>query len=86
MTGLTIAFVGITFPFLLPLMGGMSPEPGLVAFAFASGFAGVMLSPVHLCLVLTREYFGADFAQVYHRLLLPSLLVLATAVIPLYIF
>ena len=86
MTGLTIAFVGITFPFLLPLMGGMSPEPGLVAFAFASGFAGVMLSPVHLCLVLTREYFGADFAKVYHRLLLPSLLVLATAVIPLYIF
>ena len=86
MTGLTIAFVGITFPILFPLMGGLPPDPGLLAFAFASGFAGVMLSPVHLCLVLSREYFGADFAKVHHRLLLPSALVLAAAVIPLYIF
>jgi integral membrane protein (TIGR00529 family) len=86
MTGLTIAFVGITFPILLPLMGGGSPSLGMLALAFGSGFAGVMLSPVHLCLVLTREYFEADLAKVYRRLWLPSALVLATAVIPLYFF
>jgi len=86
MTGLTIAFVGITFPILLPLMGGGSPSLGMLALAFGSGFAGVMLSPVHLCLVLTREYFEADLARVYRRLWLPSALVLATAVIPLYFF
>lgn len=85
MTGLTIAFVGITFPILFPLMGGTPPDPGYLAFAFASGFAGVMLSPVHLCLVLSREYFGADAAKVYHRLLLPSALVFAAAVAPLYL-
>ncbi len=84
MTGLTIAFVGITFPLLLPLMGGTPPDPGYLAFAFASGFAGVMLSPVHLCLVLSREYFGADAAKVYHRLFVPSALVFAAAVVPLY--
>jgi integral membrane protein (TIGR00529 family) len=86
MTGLTIAFVGITFPVLMPLMGGEPPSLGLLAFAFGSGFAGVMLSPMHLCLVLTREYFNADMAKVYHRLWVPSALVLAAGVIPLHMF
>jgi integral membrane protein (TIGR00529 family) len=85
MTGLTIAYVGITFPILMPLMGGDMPSPGLLALAFGSGFAGVMLSPVHLCLVLTREYFDADMARVYHRLWAPSALVLAAALVPLYL-
>lgn len=82
MTGLTVGYVGITFPLLLPLMGGAQPSLWLEALAFASGFAGVMLSPVHLCFVLTREFFGADTVQVYHRLIAPSLLVLAAAVVP----
>lgn len=86
MTGLTIAYVGITFPLLLPLMGGATPSLGLLALAFGSGFAGVMLSPLHLCLVLTREYFNADMAKVYHRLWVPSALVLSAAVIPLWLF
>jgi len=85
MTGLTVGYIGITFPLLLPLMGDPI-SPGLVALAFASGFAGVMLSPVHLCYVLTCEYFKTDVARVYHRLLIPSALVLAAAVIPLWFF
>jgi len=32
----------------------------LIASAVAAGFLGVLLSPVHICLVLTREYFKAD--------------------------
>jgi len=84
MTGLTIAFVGITFPILMPLMGGAPPSLGLLALAFGSGFAGVMLSPVHLCLVLSGEYFNADMARVYQRLWLPSALVLAAGMVPLY--
>lgn len=86
MTGLTVGYVGITFPLLLPLMGTPTPSLWLEALAFASGFAGVMLSPVHLCLVLTREFFGADAAQVYRRLVAPSLLVLAAAVVPWLIY
>lgn len=54
--------------------------------AFGSGFAEVMLSPVHLCLVLTGEHFEADMARVYRRLWIPQALVLAAAVVPVYIF
>lgn len=86
MTGLTVGFVGITFPLLLPLMGISSPSPALVSLAFASGFAGVMLSPVHLCYVLTCEYFKADIAKVYHRLFLPSACVMLSVFIPLYVW
>jgi hypothetical protein len=82
MTGMTIAYVGITFPLLLPLMGDGALFPGLLALAFGSGFAGVMLSPLHLCLVLTREYFNADITKVYRLLWLPSLLVLAAVLVP----
>lgn len=86
MTGLTVAFVGITFPILMPLMGGDTLSLGLLSLAFGSGFTGVMISPVHLCLVLTREYFEADMAKVYHRLWIPQALVLAAALVPVYIF
>jgi hypothetical protein len=86
MTGLTVGFVGITFPLLLPLMGVAAPSPALVALAFGSGFAGVMLSPVHLCYVLTCDYFQADIARVYHRLFLPSALVMAAVAVPLYLW
>lgn len=86
MTGLTVGYIGITFPLLLPLMGADQPLLWLEALAFASGFAGVMLSPVHLCFVLTREYFKADTAIVYHRLLLPSALVLCAALVPWLIY
>ncbi|MHC1697961.1 MAG: DUF401 family protein [Geobacteraceae bacterium] len=83
MTGLTIAYVGISFPLLLPLINDGAHFPGLLALAFGSGFAGVMLSPLHLCLVLTREYFHADTSKVYRLLLLPSFLVLIAALVPL---
>lgn len=70
-TGVTLAFIGVSFPLLLPLLGGDSINMELVMLAFVSGFVGCLLSPVHLCLVLTREYFGAGFARIY-RLLVPA--------------
>lgn len=86
-TGLTVAFVGISFPFLLPLItvaGKVSP--GLLALAFGGGFCGVMLSPLHLCLVLSGEYFNADFGKVFRYLPVPSALVLAAGFIPFYLY
>ncbi len=78
-TGVTLAFVAVTFPLLLPLMGGADVDLQLVMFAYGAGFVGCLLSPVHLCLVLTREYFRANFGTAYRMLLLPSALILAVA-------
>ncbi|HEY3346694.1 MAG TPA: DUF401 family protein, partial [Nitrospirota bacterium] len=78
-TGITLAFVGVTFPLILPLIGGTTPDLSMLAFAYASGFAGVMFSPVHLCLVLTKEYFNAEFIPIFRLMLVPELIVLAVA-------
>ncbi|UCD35870.1 MAG: DUF401 family protein, partial [Nitrospiraceae bacterium] len=58
LTGLTVGFVGSTFPIIWGIESAHSVSA--VAFAFASGYVGVLLSPVHLCLILTREYFRAS--------------------------
>jgi len=84
-TGITIAFVGITFPMIMPLIGGASPHLGMLAFAFASGFAGVMFSPVHLCLVLTKDYFKSELTPIYRIMLLPEALVVAVAAVQMLI-
>lgn len=82
LTGVNQAYIGISFPLLLPFMGQPSPDLSLAMFAYVSGFMGVLLSPVHLCLSLTKDYFNADFAKIYKLLIKPVLLiVLFTAVL-----
>lgn len=77
LTGLTIGFVGATFPLIMSLL----PDAPLwaVSFAFGSGFLGVLLSPVHVCLILTREYFKADMWGIYRRMLPAGAAVLIVA-------
>jgi integral membrane protein (TIGR00529 family) len=70
-TGVTLAFIAVSFPLLIPLMGGADINMELVMLGFAAGFVGCLLSPVHLCLILTREYFGASWGGIY-RMLLPA--------------
>ena len=84
LTGLTVGFVGSTFPIIVAMTGG-HPDPAIVTFAFASGFAGVMLSPTHLCLLLTVQYFKADLAGTYRLLYVPVLLVFLVGVLRLWL-
>ncbi len=79
-TGVTLAFVGVTFPLLMPLFGSPEPDMQLVMLAFGSGFVGCLISPVHLCLVLARTHFGATFARFYKLMALPLALLMVVAV------
>ena len=81
LTGLTVTFVGITFPLLLPLICQNEPNLTFVMFAYAGGFAGVLLSPVHLCFVTTVQYFKADVKKIYKMLLSPVIFVVLVALI-----
>ncbi|OGW56815.1 MAG: hypothetical protein A2Z09_05725 [Nitrospirae bacterium RBG_16_43_8] len=78
LTGLTVGFVGSTFPLILSITGESSAA--IISFAFASGFLGVLLSPVHICLVLTREYFKADMWGVYKKIIPAASIVFLVAV------
>ncbi len=82
MSGITVAFVGISYPILLPVLRTANGiDPGLTMLAFTAGFAGTLLSPMHLCLVLSAEYFKAELPRVFRRLYLPVGLILAGAFI-----
>ncbi|MCJ7551851.1 MAG: DUF401 family protein [Anaerolineae bacterium] len=80
-TGLMAAAYSIGFPIVIPLIvsQGGAVAPAWAAWLLAGGFLGVMLSPMHLCLSLTREYFKANWGPLY-RLLLPSGLLTLAAV------
>ncbi len=75
LTGVNHAFVGISFPILLPIFGLPNPDLVLVMFAYVSGFVGILLSPAHLCLILTVDYFQADLRSVFRILIWPCLIV-----------
>ncbi|RJR19617.1 MAG: DUF401 family protein [Nitrospiraceae bacterium] len=83
LTGLTVGFVGGTFPILLGLEN--VNHIGAVSFAFASGYVGVLLSPVHLCLVLTREYFGAAMSGIYYKTVRVCIMIMLVALAEYFI-
>ncbi len=60
LTGTAQGFVAISFPFIALLSPG---DINLVTVGFVLGMAGQMLSPAHLCLLVTLDYFKADFLR-----------------------
>jgi hypothetical protein len=81
-SGIAIAFVGGTFPILIPMIHSMGETQYMLAYmmlAMVCGFAGVLLSPLHLCLVLSNEYFKTGLSSVYRYLWLPCLALVLSA-------
>jgi integral membrane protein (TIGR00529 family) len=79
-SGITIVYVSTAFPVLLAVQPiGADPIPYLV-LAFASGFVGTLLSPIHACLVLGCSYFKGNLLKNILVMAVPSLGILATAV------
>jgi integral membrane protein (TIGR00529 family) len=79
-TGITVAFVWATFPIIFSLLTNTDMADHLLAYtvlAFCSGYCGVLLSPLHVCLVLTCTYFKTDLASIYPKLALPCAAVAA---------
>lgn len=80
LTGVNKAFIAIAYPILLPLLQKFTGDQFLYLslYVYVIGFAGILLSPIHLCLVLTNEYFKSSLYNVY-RYLAPPGIVLSIA-------
>lgn len=65
-TGITVGFAGASLPIAMSLLGA---DPAFhqilstITLAFSCGFMGVMMSPVHLCLIVTNEHFKTNLAK-----------------------
>jgi integral membrane protein (TIGR00529 family) len=80
-SGATPAFVSLAYPALLPFLRPDDVDLLRVATAYTAGFLGVLLSPLHFCLVLTASYFKARLLHVYIYLVGPLLIMIAGLVL-----
>jgi len=81
MTGLGTAALGIGLPILLPIIVQGEVNLYYAMLAFTGSFTGVMISPMHLCLVVTKNYFKADMGKIYKILILPLIIITLSALI-----
>jgi uncharacterized protein len=79
-TGLSIGFVGAAFPIVINIIG-LEPQTGILLattlLAYGSGYMGMMLSPVHVCFIVTNEFFKTRLVKSLAGLLPPVSFILA---------
>jgi integral membrane protein (TIGR00529 family) len=79
-TGIAVGFVGASFPIVFSLLGN-GPSAGTVlsttVLAFGSGFLGVMLSPIHVCLIVTNQHFNTRLHRSLVGLVAPTATLMA---------
>jgi len=80
LTGLLTAAFAIGFPIGLSLVGPDPVAAGYGLVAYAGGLAGILLSPMHLCLALTRDYYRAEWGGIYRRIV-PAIVLMIIAVV-----
>jgi hypothetical protein len=81
-SGITIAFVGTTFPILITLLNTLGQGHLILPYmmlGMTSGFVGVLFSPLHLCLLLSNEYFETTLEPVYRHMWVPCGALLASS-------
>ncbi|MFO7821239.1 MAG: DUF401 family protein [Lentisphaeria bacterium] len=83
-TGLAVGFVGASFPIVFSLLGGdasLSQTLPTIILAFGFGYMGMILSPVHICLIVTNEHFKTRLTHSIKGLVAPALTMLACVLI-----
>ncbi len=82
-TGIMVGLVGITFPILIPLVqqaGVWDDRLAWLGMAMMFGYIGQMISPIHVCLVVTCSFFDVPLFGVMRRVGWPCLFLALIAV------
>lgn len=79
-TGLAIGFVGASFPIVMSMAGTnptFSELMPIIALAYACGYLGMLLSPVHVCLIVSNQHFRTKLYDSIKHLIIPSIVMFA---------
>jgi integral membrane protein (TIGR00529 family) len=74
LTGIMVGFVGLSFPVLLGLIrhaGLQEYTVPLIVLSLVAGNCGQLLSPLHVCLVVTCEFFNTELPRIWRSLVGP---------------
>jgi hypothetical protein len=72
----------VSFPLVISLVESMPDHPAMrpyVVLAYACGHLGMMISPLHLCYVVSNRYFEATFGATIRLLKWPLVVVIVTS-------
>ena len=73
LTGMSQGHVAIVMPIVAAMATG---NLNLAGVAMAFGVAGQMLTPTHMCLVVTVDYFKSNFFKTLQPILLCEIIIL----------
>ncbi len=63
---------------VMPIIAAMAPgDLTFAGIAMVFGVAGQMLTPTHMCLIVTLDYFKADYFKCLPKLTIMSAILLA---------
>lgn len=88
-TGIAVGFVGASMPIVMNLIGDHSNSGWVlshIVLAYGSGYMGMILSPVHVCLIVTNEYFKTKIPDSIIRLTKPASLVILGIILLHFLF
>jgi len=88
-TGISVGFVGASMPIAFSLLGvdaDIMTRLGILALTYPFGFMGVMLSPVHVCFIVTSEHFKTSLIRSMGRIFVPTMIVLIVSFIIGHLF
>ena len=74
-TGIAVGYAGASLPIVMQLIGTDSSTALIVStavLAYGSGYIGLLLSPVHVCLIVTNEHFKTSLLSSIRTMLLPA--------------
>jgi len=76
LTGYLLSGITLSYVLLAPFFSSISIATiGCVSVLFVSGFVGYLISPIHLCNVLSSEYLKTDTTRMYY-VLIPAAIIL----------
>ena len=73
-TGYNLGSIALSYPIVASLQGDISAV-GFASIIFMSSLAGYLISPIHLCNVVSSEYLKTDTTRMY-RFYIPSVIML----------
>ncbi|MFC1861104.1 DUF401 family protein [Chloroflexota bacterium] len=85
-TGSSTAFAAVAFPILMPFMVSDSEVNSYaILLAYVSGMIGLLVTPLHLCLIYTTEYFNSKLSKIYKYILPPYLMIEGIVILVYYV-
>ncbi len=82
-SGITVSYVSLAFPILITL--GIGDNLWFASAAFIVGFIGTMVTPLHLCAVMTADFFKSSLGSLLKRIMVAEIPLFLIVILVLFI-